>query len=155
MINYPTFDIPTFLDIRLIVILIGITAVVSFAVLYFVYAHNTKTIISPTTGKKWIKRPSDALPATSLTISIIGIFAVVALYFFAPLYNDWLMSTKIEKDYNVNVLAMTKTHNVTATADGSLYPCSISSGDQKKYSLICEIPGGRMSLDWIMKNKAK
>jgi hypothetical protein len=157
MINYATFDIPKFLDVRSVDILIAITAVVSFAVLFFIYAHNTKTIISPTTGKKVVyKRPSDALPAISLTISILGIAALLIAQFATPLYNDNLMSAKISKDYNVSILAMTKTHNVTvADAAGSVHSCTIGSNDQIKYSLMCAIPGGNMPLDWIMENKGK
>lgn len=157
MINYATFDIPKFMDVHVVDLLIGIAGVVSFAVLFFIYAHNTKTVISPITGKRIVyKRPSDALPATSLTISILGIAAILAVQFAAPMYNDNLMSAKIAKDYNVSVLAMTKTHNVTvADAAGSVHSCTIGSDDQIKYSLMCAIPGGNMPLDWIMDNKGK
>lgn len=157
MISYATFDIPKFLDVRSVDLLIAIVAVVSFAVLFFIYAHNTKTVVSPLTGKKIVyKRPSDALPAISLTISIIGIFAIVALYFAAPYYNNNLMAAQITDDYNVNVLALTNDHNVTvADPAGSVYSCTISSADQIKYSLICAIPGGNMPLDWVMENKGK
>lgn len=155
MTSYPTFDIPKFLDVHLVVILIAIAVVVAYAVIFFIYAHNTKTVIFPISGKRVTKRPSDILPATALTLAVIGIFAVVAVYLFAPTYNDWLMSAKIEKDYGVDVLAMTKNHTVTAAANGFPYSCSIGSDDQKTYSLICEIPGGRMPLDWVMKNNVK
>lgn len=157
MINYPTFDIPKFLDVYLVYILIVIVAVVSSAILFFIYAHNTKTVISPVSGKKIVyKRPSDAIPATSLTISILGIFAILAVFFVSPIYNSNLMSTKIAKDYNVNVLVITKDHKVTvADGAGSVYTCKISSKDQTKYSLICAIPGGNMPLDWVIANKDK
>lgn len=157
MISYATFDIPKFLDVHLVDLLIAIAAVVSFAVLFFIYAHNTKTVISPITGKKTVyKRPSDALPAISLTISILGIAAILAVQFAAPLYNDNLMSTTIAKDYNVNVLAMNKNHNVTVAGPaGSVYSCKIGSDDQIKYSVMCAIPGGNMPLDWILENKDK
>jgi hypothetical protein len=157
MINYPTFDIPKFLDVYLVNLLIVVVAVVSSAILFFIYAHNTKTAISPITGKKIVyKRPSDALPAISLTISILGIAAILAVFFASPMYNKNLMSAKIAEDYNVNVLAMTKDHNVTvADGAGSVYSCKISSKDQIKYSLICAIPGGNMPLDWVLANKNK
>jgi hypothetical protein len=157
MINYLTFDIPRFLDIHSVSLWVGIAAVVSFAVLFFIYAHNTKTLISPLTGKKIVyKRPSDALPAIALTLSLLGIVAIVTAYFVAPTYNRHLMAAEIAKDYNVNVLAMTENHKVTvAAADGSVHSCTIGSDDQIKYSLICAIPGGNMPLDWIMESKNK
>lgn len=156
MITYPTFDIPKFLDVHVVDLLIAIAGVVSFAVLFFIYAHNTKTVISPITGKKVVyKRPSDALPAISLTISLLGIFAIVALYFIGPIYNDHLMADAITKDYNVSVLALTNNHNVTVAAAGSVYSCTIGSNDQIKYGVMCPIPGGIMPLDWIIANKDK
>lgn len=157
MINYPTFDIPKFLDVRSVDLLIAIVAVVLSAVLFFIYAHNTKTVVSPVSGKKVVyKRPSDALPATSLTISLLGIIAILAVFFGAPIYNNNLMSAKIAQDYNVNVLAMTKDHKVTvADGAGSVYSCKIGSNDQIRYSLLCAIPGGNMPLDWVIANKDK
>lgn len=154
MIQYPTFDIPKFLDIHFAVVLIGIVAVVLSGVLFFIYAHNTKTVIFPS-GRKVVKRPSDALPATSLTISIFAIIAISAVYFFSPAYNDRLMSAAIEKDYNVKVLTITKSHSVAVATNDAVYSCSINSADQKKYSVLCRIAAGNMPLDWVMKNKVR
>lgn len=155
MTSYPTFDIPKFLDVHLVVILIAIAVVVAYAVIFFIYAHNTKTVIFPITGKRVTKRPSDVLPATALTLAIVGLFAVAAVYFLAPTYNDGLMSAKIEKDYNVKVVTMTKDHSVAVAANGTVYPCTIGSDDQKSYALMCDIRDGKMPLDWVMKNSAK
>lgn len=155
MINYP-FDLPKFLDVHLVYLLVAIVAVVASAILFFIYAHNTKTVISPITGKKIVyKRPSDALPAISLTISILGMIAVAAAYFFTPIYNDHLMADAIEKDYKVSVLTTAKNHNVTVAAAGSVYSCTIGSADQIKYNVMCTIPGGYMPLDWVIANKDK
>lgn len=154
MTSYPTFDIPKFLDVHLVMILITIVVVIAYAVIFFIYAHNTRTTIFPS-GKKVVKRPSDTLPATALTLAVIGLFAAVGVFFAAPTYNDWLMSSKIEKDYNAKVITITKDHSVAVAANGAVYPCKIGSDDQKTYSLMCEIREGRMPLDWVMKNNAK